>query len=184
MKRMKHLMTYESYCVLGALETVIVSNGQGQSVTRTARIDTGSLSSRISLDIASELKLPVVDHKKIWSTLGEEDRAFVECQLNICGVEIKTVVGIADTTGIKHEVSIGRRDIEMLDALIDLNKDKVIDNIPVIPSELPIDASQPIVNVVMTEDDLDIISQNPNVTVETQPNIMNMNQFISKNIQQ
>lgn len=183
---MKHLMTFESYCVLGALEEVTVRNEQGQSITRTARIDTGSLSSRISTKMAAELRLPVVDQKKIWSTLGEENRTFVECQLNICGIEIKTIVGIADTTGLKHEVTIGRRDIEMLDALIDLNKDKVINNIPVIPSELPIDASQPIVNVVMTEDDLDIISQSPNVTVETQPNIMTRDQFmnITKNIQQ
>lgn len=165
MKNMKHLMTYESYCVLGSLEEVKISNDQGQSVTKTARIDTGRYSSMMSMEIASELKLPVVKQSKVWNTLGEGTMPFVECQININGIEIKTIVGIADTSTLRHDVLIGRKDIEMVDGIIDLKKDTTLNNLTPIPEELPIDVSQPIVNVIMTEDDLDIISQSPNVTI-------------------
>lgn len=168
MKYSKHLMCYESYCILGAIETVNITNEQGQTVTKSARIDTGSLSSRISTQIASELKLPVVNQKKVWSTLGEDNRTFVECQLNICGVEIKTTVMICDTSMVKHEVIIGRKDIEMVDGIIDLKKGKNTNNGFSIesPTEIPIENQNDIVSVIMTEDDLDILSDNDNVNIQ------------------
>jgi len=133
---MNNLMTFESHAVLGRVETIAISNGQGQSIMRDAKIDTGSFSSRISSGIAKELQLPVVDQKKITSVMGEEDRIFVELQFNIAGIEIKTVAGIADMGDLRNEVSIGRKDIEMIDALVDVKKDvsKEKENIPV-PTE-------------------------------------------------
>lgn len=122
MKNFKHLMTFESYSILGRVETVKITNEQGESVTCDAKIDTGSYSSRISADIAKKLKLPVVENKKVKSALGEENRMFVELQFNINGIEIKTIAGIASMEGLRNEVAIGRRDIEMVDGIVDVKK--------------------------------------------------------------
>ena len=119
---MKHLILYESHCILGETENVIVSNEKGQSITGLAQIDTGSLSSCISKEIAAELKLPVVDQKLIWSVLGERNMTFVECQFNISGIEIKTIAVIGDTSKLKYDIFIGRRDIKTIDGIIDLQK--------------------------------------------------------------
>lgn len=127
---MKHLMLYEAHCILGEIETVKISNNQGQSLTGSAQIDTGSLSSCISKKIAAELKLPVVDQKLIWSVLGKQNMTFVECRLNISGTEIKTVAVIADTSDLKYDIYIGRKDIKMIDGVIDLKKNTILNNIP------------------------------------------------------
>ena len=137
---MKNLMTFESYAILGRVETVTISNEQGQSITKDAKIDTGSYSSRISTEIAKELQLPVVDEKTITSAMGEEDRVFVELQFNIAGVEIKTMAGIVDMDDLRNEVAIGRKDIEMVDGLVDVKKDETedVEEIPVETEEIPI----------------------------------------------
>ena len=122
MKNFKHLMTFESYSILGRVETVTITNEQGETVTCDAKIDTGSYSSRISGDIAKKLKLPVIDQKKIKSVMGEENRTFVELQFKINGIEIKTTAGIADMGGLRNEVAIGRKDIEMVDGIVDVKK--------------------------------------------------------------
>ena len=139
MKNLKHLMTFESYSILGRVETVIITNEQGEKVTCDAKIDTGSYSSRISADIAKQLKLPVVDKKKIKSVMGEEDRTFVELQFNISGIEIKTMAGITDMEGLRNEVSIGRKDIEMVDGLVDVKKNnkEPIDE-PIVDEPIPV----------------------------------------------
>ena len=122
MKNFKYLMTFESYSILGRVETVKITNEQGESVTCDAKIDTGSYSSRISADIAKKLKLPVIDQKKIKSVIGEENRVFVELQFKIAGIEIKTIAGIANMEGLRNEVAIGRKDIEMVDGIVDVKK--------------------------------------------------------------
>lgn len=116
-------MTFETYSILGRVETVKITNDKGESITCNAKIDTGSYSSRISSDIAKQLKLSVVDNKKIKSPLGEEDRTFVELQFNISGIEIKTIAGISDMDGLRNQVAIGRKDIEMVDGIVDVKKD-------------------------------------------------------------
>lgn len=122
MKNFKYLMTFESYSILGRIETVTITNEQGETVTCDAKIDTGSYSSRISADIAKKLKLPVIDQKKIKSVMGEENRTFVELQFKINGIEIKTTAGIANMEGLRNEVAIGRKDIEMVDGIVDVKK--------------------------------------------------------------
>lgn len=140
-------MLYESHCIIGGIETVKVSNDQGQSVTGSARIDTGSLSSCISKKIAAELKLPVVDQKLIWSVLGKQNMTFVECQLNISGIEVKTVAVIADTSELKYDIYIGRKEIKTINGIIDLKKGTIsnstLDDVSPIspPIETPIISS-------------------------------------------
>ena len=116
-------MKFESYSILGKEEIVLLSNEENK-IEKNAKIDTGSYSSRISFDIAKELKLPITNKKKVWSSLGEEERIFVEIQININGVEIKTEVGVTDMSMLKHEVIIGRKDIEMVDGVVDIKKEK------------------------------------------------------------
>lgn len=156
---MKHLMTFENYSILGETELIKISNEQGEFVEVYARIDTGSKSSKISVDIAKKLKLPVVKQKKVWSPLGEDDRVFVECQININGIEIKTDVGITDMSDMSYQVMIGRKDIEMVDGIVDIKKDKRV-NIEDIPNE----QDEPI-NVIMTKKDLNIIGKNDNINI-------------------
>jgi len=145
-------MTFESYSILGRIETVIITNEEGQTVTCDAKIDTGSYSSRISADIAKELKLPVIDQKKIKSSLGEEDRIFVELQFNISGIEIKTIAGISDMKSLRNQVAIGRRDIEMVDGIIDIKKDNTK---KVLTTEISTEAS--IDSHIMTKDEFNEI---------------------------
>jgi len=158
---MKYLMTFESYSILGSTELIKISNDKGKTIEVNARIDTGSKSSKISADIAKKLKLPVVKQKKVWGPLGDEDRVFVECQMNINGIEIKTEVGIANMSDMSYEVMIGRKDIEMVDGIVDIKKGK--DNTVDI-EDVPVEKEQP-VNIIMTKKDLDIIGKNSNVNV-------------------
>lgn len=160
---MKYLMTYESYSILGATEIVKIYNDKGQFVEREAQIDTGSLSSRISTEIAAELNLPIVKSSKMKSTLGEAKRSFVELQIEIDGVMLKTMASVCDTSMVKYEVIIGRRDIEMMDGIIDLKKNKNKQVSIASPSNIEGDD---LVGVIMTGDDLDILSQSPNVNIE------------------
>lgn len=143
---MKLLKTFESYIMLGKTVTVIITNEDGQTVTKEAKVDTGSYSSRISSDIASELKLPVIDKKKIKSSMGKEDRIFVECQLNIKGIEIKTQVGIADMGDLRNEICIGRKDIEMVDGLVDIKKDSEEQVVQEPQMELELSSNEALVN--------------------------------------
>jgi len=158
---MKYLMTFESYSILGSTELIKISNDKGKTIEVNARIDTGSKSSKISADIAKKLKLPVVKQKKVWGPLGDEDRVFVECQMNINGIEIKTEVGIANMSDMSYEVMIGRKDIEMVDGIVDIKKDK---NDRVNVEDVPIEQEQP-VNVIMTQKDLNIIGKNDNINI-------------------
>ena len=158
---MKYLMTFESYSILGSTELIKISNDKGKTIEVNARIDTESKSSKISADIAKKLKLPVVKQKKVWGPLGDEDRVFVECQMNINGIEIKTEVGIANMSDMSYEVMIGRKDIEMVDGIVDIKKGK--DNTVDI-EDVPVEKEQP-VNIIMTKKDLDIIGKNSNVNV-------------------
>lgn len=119
---MKHLMLFENYCIIGRVETVIITNENGDNVTREAKIDTASKSTRICKDIAAELKLPVVDNKRVWNELGEEERTFVELQININGIEVKTIAGITDMSDLSVDIIIGYRDIETINGIIDVNK--------------------------------------------------------------
>ena len=151
-------MTFESYAILGRVETVTISNDQGQSITRDAKIDTGSYSSRISTEIAKELQLPVVDEKTITSVMGEEDRVFVELQFNIAGVEIKTMAGIVDMEDLRNEVAIGRKDIEMVDGLVDVKKDKPADNEAIEPTIEEVPVVEPTLQAVEVEVELPIDS--------------------------
>ena len=150
---MKNIMTFESYSILGRVETITISNQNGNSLSRDAKIDTGSFSSRISPEIAKELNLPVVDQKNIKSVMGEEDRVFVELQFNINGIEIKTTAGIADTDNLRNEVAIGRKDIEMVDGIVDVNKTNT-DVVEDIPTE--VEATEPTLKEVKIEVELPI----------------------------
>ena len=152
MKNFKYLMAYESYSILGRVETVIITNEDGQTVTAAAKIDTGSYSSRISADIAKELKLPVIDQKKIKSVMGEENRTFVELQFKISGIEIKTVAGIADMDGLRNQVSIGRKDIEMVDGLVDVKKNN---NKPIEEAPLPMNPTDEESELPPNDEDLE-----------------------------
>ena len=63
-------MLFESYSILGRTENIKITNEQGDSIECVAKIDTGSYSSRISAKIAKDLKLPVVDQKKVKSVMA------------------------------------------------------------------------------------------------------------------
>lgn len=168
MKNIKHLMTFESYSILGRIETIKITNELGETITCDAKIDTGSYSSRISSDIVKRLKLPIVDKKKIKSAMGEEDRLFVELQFNIAGIEIKTMAGIADMDDLRNEVAIGRKDIEMIDGIVDVKKNN---KQPIgIPLETP----------VQVQIEIEPETENPISTPIIQPSVkesMNSNIF-------
>ena len=167
MENFKHLMTFESYSILGRVETVIITNEQGETVTCKAKVDTGSYSSRISADIAKQLKLPVVDKKKIKSAMGEENRTFVELQFNIAGIEIKTIAGIADMEDLRNEVAIGRKDIGMVDGIVDIKKK---DDKPIgIPLDKPVEVElevEPTVDLSIEEPVAESLNEDVKIEIE------------------
>ena len=94
-----------------------------------AKVDTGAYSSSISEEVAKALKLdgkPSDAIKQIKSASGREHRDFYDVKISIPNVmEIDTQVNVADRTGLKYEMILGRRDIAKFQALVDVTQAEV-----------------------------------------------------------
>lgn len=117
-------MTYESYRIIGMTEKATISNIENtKSIEIIIKTDTDSLKSTIDKSIAVELQLPIIGKKKFWSSLGEEERFIVKANLKVGEVQFETEFAIADRSSLKHVCSLGSKDIEKLDALVDVRKE-------------------------------------------------------------
>lgn len=122
MRDFNHLMCFESYMIMGRTEEVKIINDNGDAYETVAKVDTGTYSARVSKEIAVKLQLPIVDKKRVWDSLGEEERLFVRIKMEVNGKVIDTEAGVADMTKLKQDVIIGRREIALLDGLVDIQK--------------------------------------------------------------
>lgn len=115
-------MTFESYSILGKEEPILLINKDGKQLERIALVDTGSASTKISMEIAAELNLTISGEKQTWSVDGNEKRVYADVMIKIGENIINTTVGVADMSSMKHDVMLGRKDIEAIQALVDVSK--------------------------------------------------------------
>jgi len=94
--------------IVGFTELVTVRGTKGER-TVLARIDTGATKSSIDLRLAAELELgPHRRVAKIKSAAGIRLRPVVKEQVLIAGRTIRAELNLADRSGMRYKVLIGR----------------------------------------------------------------------------
>ena len=125
---MKHLMTFETY-IFGREEFVEICNPEtGDSRVVKAKIDTEAYHSNIDVHLLTELNLNTnIETLRTYNILGDEELPTT----NVCmtfntgeikGREIECMVSVSDRSKLRHQVAIGRKDLEQLGILIDVKK--------------------------------------------------------------
>ena len=121
-------MTFENY-VFGREEFVEITNPvNGCSCVVKAKIDTESYTSNIDAEIASHLDLSIQEEpRRVYNQLGDEMLPVSSCNLlfntgDSKGNVLDTEVTISDRSKLRHKLAIGRKDLERLQVLIDVNK--------------------------------------------------------------
>ncbi len=100
---------------VGTFEDVEVESFLGERETVKTKVDTGAFRTSIDRDLAQKLglleqgnELLTVGYK---SSLGSEERPLVNLTFYLKGKKIKTTASVADRSGMKRQMIIGRRDL-------------------------------------------------------------------------
>jgi alpha-L-glutamate ligase-like protein len=110
------VMAEEGVKILDIREPIkLVLNKKGR-YELSAKIDTGAWRTSIDKELADELGLlkpeNIITGKYIKSSLGIEERPFINLSYYLAGRRINTVAGIANRRSLKTPMIIGRRDLE------------------------------------------------------------------------
>ncbi len=110
------LVTLCKDIILNNYEDVWLIGPSGQKLQVRAKIDTGANRTSVDRTIAAEIGLlapdNIVEYREFFSGLGREERPMVRCQLVINGLTRSTTVSISDRSHMKHQVIVGRQDIQ------------------------------------------------------------------------
>jgi len=99
--------------IIGIFEEVEIIDKNNNKIQVIAKIDTGAYRTSIGKDLIEKLGLK--ESKKtinFVSSLGRETRHVVDLEFSIVGQKIKTLASIADRSGLKFNMIIGRRDLK------------------------------------------------------------------------
>jgi len=105
----------EGIKTVGVWETVKVVSSAGEKVDLLAKVDTGAW--RTSIDKQTAVNLGLLEKSNIlWqkivkSSLGKETRPVINLKFYLAGRLIKTIASIADRSGLKVKLIVGRRDL-------------------------------------------------------------------------
>ncbi len=100
--------TLEERPVVGFTEPVCCT-AKKKSVQVRARIDTGATKSSIDESLAKELGLgPVLGEKRVRNAHGSATRKFVDVSIELAGRKYTEHFTIADRSGLRYPVLIGR----------------------------------------------------------------------------
>lgn len=110
------LLTLCRSAILNNYEDIWLVGPSGEKIQVRAKIDTGANRTSVDRSIAEKIGLlatsNVVEYREFFSGLGREQRPMVQCQLVINGVTRSTTVSISDRSHMKHQVIVGRQDIQ------------------------------------------------------------------------
>jgi alpha-L-glutamate ligase-like protein len=105
----------EGIKTIGFREMVRVIDAFGNKVDVLAKIDTGAWRTSIDRELAKSMGLlsgsNVLWAKVVKSSLGKENRPVINLKFYLAGRLIKTIANIADRSGMKTKIIIGRRDL-------------------------------------------------------------------------
>jgi hypothetical protein len=110
------LMTLCRSSILDNYETIWLVGPSGEKLQVPAKIDTGANRTSVDRSIAEKIGLlatsNIVEYREFFSGLGREQRPMVHCRLIIKGLSQPTTVSISDRSHMKHQVIVGRHDIQ------------------------------------------------------------------------
>lgn len=102
--------------ILNNYEDIWVVGPTGEKIQVRAKIDTGANRTSVDRAIAEKIGLlksdNIVEYREFFSGLGREQRPMVRCQLVIKNKTHATTVSISDRSHMKHQVIVGRQDIQ------------------------------------------------------------------------
>jgi len=102
--------------ILNIREPIKLVLGKKERYELTAKVDTGAWRTSIDRDLADRLGLlrpeNLIAGKKIKSSLGIEERPFINLSYFLAGRRVNTVAGVANRHSLKIPMIIGRRDLE------------------------------------------------------------------------
>jgi len=100
---------------IGTFEVVQIASLLGDKIPIKAKIDTGAFRTSIDEDLAGRLGLLETGNQLLTmefrSSLGKEERKLVNLTFYLKGKKIKTIASVADRSGLKRPMIIGRRDL-------------------------------------------------------------------------
>jgi alpha-L-glutamate ligase-like protein len=101
---------------IGVFEDVEVVDQLGERHMVKAKVDTGAWRTSIDRDLAKKLGLlrkdNVLMEQKIGSALGEHKRKVIGISYYLAGRRVETSASVADRSGLKRLMLIGRRDLQ------------------------------------------------------------------------
>lgn len=104
--------------ILGIREPVTFVDARGNTILVIAKIDTGAWRTTLCTTLADRLGVKnIVSYKEVHGTLGTQKRPVVELSFHMGNKAIHTEAFLADRSGMKHDMIIGRRDLK--DFLVD-----------------------------------------------------------------
>jgi len=102
-------MKYKDRAVIGFIENVTCHSDNKSSMHVQARIDSGATKSSIDINLAKKLGLgPVIGEKAIRNAHGRAVRQLIKVSIDIAGKTITEKFTLADRSGLRFPVLIGR----------------------------------------------------------------------------
>lgn len=101
---------------IGVRELVTIFDHEGVAHEHVARIDTGAYRSSMNRELAESYgllkNLTTAQRTRTKSALGKEERLVIPLTFLLASQRISTEVTLADRGNLKHELLVGRRDLE------------------------------------------------------------------------
>ena len=119
----KYLKTFEGF-TLGRDVKVIIPTPSGDREI-LAKVDTGAFSTSIDESLFKSLNLDekIMNTKVVRNVHGEEKRDVYEIDIVVNGKNILSELNVFDRGDMKYKMIIGRKDIQKLDAVVDVQKE-------------------------------------------------------------
>jgi alpha-L-glutamate ligase-like protein len=124
----------EGIKTIGTWEKIYIVDNKGYKNEFVAKVDTGAWRTSLDRNLAKNLglltKSNILWTKKVRSGLGKEEREVINLNYYLAGRRIKTIASLAERTGLRTPIVIGRKDLEGFVVNPRLGYDKIKDSLP------------------------------------------------------